>query len=119
MAVLRTAPAHHPFGGGTPRSGATNGCRNGNGRPNRCWSGRPWDVPGALGVSVPGELAVGDPVRARRFQAHALDLVGLVVGEVALEPEPLRRVLVGALPRQNVRGSAVEEPPVVADDHRT
>ena len=38
-------------------------------------------------------------------------------GEVALEPEPLAPVLVVALPRQDVGGDAVEEPPVVRGDH--
>src|SRR5215217_6877942 len=39
--------------------------------------------------SVAGELAVGGPVRTGGLGAEALDLVLLVVGEVALEPEPL------------------------------
>ena len=47
------------------------------------------------------------------FGAEALDLVLFVGLVVALEPEPVRL----ALPGQDVRGDAVEEPPVVAGDH--
>src|SRR5690349_1650489 len=54
--------------------------------------------------SVTGELAIGDPMRASRIRTQAVDLVLLVSVEVALEPEPLVRVLLGALPRQHVRG---------------
>ena len=55
-----------------------------------------------------------------RLRPEALDLVDLVVGEVALEPEPARyTVLVLALPGQDVGGDAVEEPAVVGDDHGT
>ena len=50
--------------------------------------------------------------------AQALDAVGLIGLEVALEPIPVARILVGALPRQNVRGDAVQEHTVVANDHR-
>lgn len=50
--------------------------------------------------------------------AQALDAVGLIGLEVALKPIPVARILVGALPRQNVRGDAVQEHTVVADDHR-
>src|SRR4051812_20497221 len=64
-------------------------------------------------LSVAGELPVGGPVRTRRLGAEPLDLVLLVVGEVALEPEPLALALVG----EDVGGHAVEEPPVVADHH--
>ena len=39
--------------------------------------------------------------------AQALDAVGLIGLEVALEPIPVARILVGALPRQDVRGNAV------------
>src|SRR5689334_7971109 len=69
-------------------------------------------------TSVAGELAVGHPVRPGRLDAEALDLVGLVGLEVALEPVPLRGVLLVALPRQDVGRDPVEEPPVVADDDR-
>src|SRR5215218_8149651 len=62
---------------------------------------------------VAGELAVRRAVRAGGLDAQPLDLVLLVVLEVALEPEPLRLALVG----EDVRRHAVEEPPVVADDH--
>src|SRR5829696_4080117 len=65
------------------------------------------------GPSVAGELAVRGAVRTRRVGTQPLDLVLLVVGEVALEPEPLRLALVG----EDVRRHAVEEPAVVADHH--
>src|SRR3954452_20536319 len=64
---------------------------------------------------VAAELAVRRPVRPGGLDAQPLDLVLLVVGEVALEPEPLGVALVG----EDVRRHAVEEPPVVADDHGT
>src|SRR4051812_4669024 len=63
--------------------------------------------------SVAGQLAVRGAVRAGGLDTEPLDLVLLVVLEVALEPEPLRVALV----RQDVRRHAVEEPPVVADHH--
>src|SRR6476660_598279 len=63
--------------------------------------------------SVPAELAVRRPVRAGGLLPEPLDLVLLVVGEVALEPEPLRVALVG----EDVRRHPVQEPPVVADHH--
>ena len=50
--------------------------------------------------------------------AKALDEVGLIGLEVALEPIPVARVLVGALPCQDMRGNAVQEHTVVADDDR-
>src|SRR4051812_31446608 len=83
------------------------------GRPVRTppLSPRPLRAGPREGLSVPGELPVGRPVRPRRLRAEPLDLVPLVVGEVALEPEPLRVALVG----EDVRRHAVEEPPVVAD----
>ena len=56
-------------------------------------------------------------VRAGRILAEACHLVLLVGLEVAFEPVPLGRVLVIALPRQDVRGDAVEEPTIVGDDH--
>src|SRR5690606_7955827 len=103
--------------GGTPsRSGSgagrrTRGRRDGRGPPGTCRSmGR---------RSVAGELAVGDAVRARGVGAQALHLVLLVGPEVTLEPVPLRGVLVVALVGQDVRGDAVQEPPVVGDDHGT
>src|SRR5438552_2853502 len=68
--------------------------------------------------SVAGELAVCDGVRPSRLGAEPLDLVLLVGVEVPLEPEPFGRVLVVALPRQDVRGDPVEEPAVVAGDNR-
>src|SRR5687768_15710173 len=63
--------------------------------------------------SIARELAVGRPVRTGRLGAEPLDLVLLVVLEVALEPEPPRVALVG----EDVRRHPVEEPPVVAHDH--
>src|SRR6516162_2988095 len=65
-----------------------------------------------------GELAVSHRVRTRSLRTKSLDLVLLVAVEVALEPEPSARVLVGALPREDVRRDAVEEPAVVRGDHR-
>ena len=55
--------------------------------------------------------------KAPRRSAESLDLVLLVGSEVALEPEPLPRVLVVALPGQDVGRHPVEEPPVVGGDH--
>jgi pimeloyl-ACP methyl ester carboxylesterase len=63
---------------------------------------------------VAAELAVGDAVRAGGLGAEALDLVLLVGLEVALEPEPVR----AALPGQDVGRDPVQEPAVVAGDHR-
>src|SRR4051812_2166061 len=65
--------------------------------------------------SVPSQLAVGDPVRPRGLGAETAELVLLVALEVALEPVPLGRVLVRALPGQDVGRHAVQEPPVVRD----
>lgn len=59
-----------------------------------------------------------DTMRLGRVLAQALDAVGLIGLEVALEPIPVARVLVGAFPRQNVRGDAVQEHTVMANDHR-
>src|ERR1700753_2827521 len=66
---------------------------------------------------VTRQLAVGDPVRTGGLDAEPVDLVLLVRVEVALEPEPLVGVLLGALPREHVGGDPVEEHPVVGDDH--
>src|SRR4051794_15414052 len=71
-------------------------------------------APAGRGGSVPAELAVRGPVRPCRLGAEPLDLVLLVVLEIALEPEPLRLALVG----EDVRRHPVEEPPVVADHDR-
>src|SRR5450756_2487126 len=68
-------------------------------------------------MSVPGELAVRDAVRAGGLDAEPLDLVLLVRSEVALEPEPAGPVVLGALVGQDVRRHAVQEPAVVRDDH--
>src|SRR5215203_4804107 len=75
--------------------------------------------PIAGGRLRPGEATVGDPMRAGRLDAEPLDLVGLVRLVVPLEPEPLRGVLVVALPREDVGRDAVEEPPVVGRDDGT
>src|SRR5688572_6658389 len=53
-----------------------------------------------------GQLLVADPVRLEGVVAEALLLVGLVVGEVALEPGDLGVALEG----EDVGGDAVEEP---------
>src|SRR3954469_22988827 len=68
--------------------------------------------PPAAAGSVARELAVRGAVRPRRLGTEPLDLVLLVVGEVALEPEPLVLTLVG----EDVGCDAVEEPPVVTHD---
>ena len=52
------------------------------------------------------QLAV-NTMRLGCVLAQALDAVGLIGLEVALKPIPVARVLVGALPRQDVRGDAV------------
>ena len=62
------------------------------------------------------ELAV-QAVRACGLLAQTGDLVLLVGLEIALEPVPIGRMLVVALPRQDVRGDAVEEPAVMGDHH--
>src|SRR5690349_8708884 len=67
---------------------------------------------------VAREPAVGHPVRTGRIDTKSFHLVFLVRGEVALEPEPLGLVVVVALPRQDVRAGAVEEPPVVRNHDR-
>ena len=69
--------------------------------------------------SVAGESAVCDSVRTGRVFAESFDLVLLIGFEVAFEPVPVRRVLLCALPGEDVRGHAVEEPTVVRDDHGT
>src|SRR5450631_2514229 len=66
------------------------------------------------GVLAAGELAVGRTVRAGRIGSESLDLVLLVRLEVALEPKPVRITFVG----EDVRRHPVEEPAVVAGDHR-
>lgn len=66
---------------------------------------------------VTRQLAV-NTMRLGCVLAQALDAVGLIGLEIALEPIPVARILVGALPRQNVRGDAVQEHTVVANDHR-
>ena len=51
------------------------------------------------------------------FFAQTFDLVLLIRIEVTFEPMPIARVFIGTLPRKNMRGNAVEEHTVVADDH--
>src|SRR5450432_25361 len=66
-------------------------------------------------VLAAGELAVGRPVRPGRVSSESLDLVFLVRLEVALEPKPVRITFVG----EDVRRHPIEEPAVVARNHRT
>ncbi len=70
-----------------------------------------------ISVSLARQLAV-NTMRLGCLLAQALDTVLLVGLKVALEPIPVARVLVGAFPRQDVRGNAVEEHAVVANHHR-
>src|SRR4029453_1095331 len=63
---------------------------------------------------VADQLAVGDAVGAGGLGAEAPDLVGLVVGEVALEPGDPAVALEG----EHVGGDPVQEPAVVADHDR-
>src|SRR5215510_7543418 len=65
-------------------------------------------------ASLAGEGLVADPVGRVGGGAQALSAVGLVVLVVALEPHHRAVVLEG----EHVGGDAVEEPAVVADDHR-
>src|SRR5688500_12081506 len=94
------------------RIGTNTVCLTDNTLPNGCRERR---APPAAARSVAAELAVGGAVRAGGLDAEPLDLVLLVVLEVALEPEPLGLTLVG----EDVRRDAVEEPPVVAHHHGT
>src|SRR6478735_4080811 len=91
--------------------------RGGPADPRRAIAGPPWR-PDRRAWSVPGQLAMGDSMRPGRVDAQPGDLVLLVVGEVAFEEVPLRLVLVGALPRQDVRAGPVQEPAIVGDHHR-
>ena len=65
---------------------------------------------------VAGELAT-NAMGLSGVLAQARDAVLLVRLEVALEPIPVTRIFIRALPRQDMRGDAVEEHAVVADDH--
>ncbi len=60
---------------------------------------------------------MGGAVRAGGLGTEAGDLVGLVVGEVALVPEPLRLIVVITLPGQDVGDHPVQEPAIVGDHH--
>src|SRR5215213_8892418 len=71
-----------------------------------------------LATLVAREAAVGHPVRTGRVDTKSFHFVFFVGGEVAFKPEPFGLVVVVALPRQDVRARAVEEPPVVGDDDR-
>ena len=55
-------------------------------------------------------------VRIRGSLAQAGHLVLLVRLEVALEPVPVVRMLLGPLPREDVGGDAIQEPTVVRDN---
>src|SRR4029077_13657069 len=77
----------------------------------RLVSPRAWRLPEAPG-SAAGEGLVAESVRGGGGGAAARPAVGLVVRVVALEPDHLAIALEG----QHVRGDAVEEPAIVADD---
>ena len=57
--------------------------------------------------------------RARGLWAEALNLVLLVCLEVTLKPVPVRRIIFGAFPSENVAGHAVKEPAVVSNYNST
>src|SRR5680860_172642 len=65
-----------------------------------------------------GNYADYETNKVERLGIEALDLVRLVVGIVALVPEPLGVVLVVPLPCQDVGRYPIQEPPVVRGDHR-
>src|SRR5437016_609000 len=67
--------------------------------------------------SAAGQLAMCDAVRTRGLRSQPLHLILFVALEVAFEPKPAGRILVGALPGEDVRGDAVQEPAVVRDHH--
>src|SRR5215203_1361268 len=85
---------------------------SGVGRPGRSSVGT-----SLMGRLSPRQSSVGGPVRPRRLSAETGDLVGLVVSEVALVPEPLGLLLGVTLPGQDVGRYPVEEPAVVGDHH--
>ena len=58
-------------------------------------------------------------VRRGGVLSQSLDLVLLVGFEVSFKPVPRCGVLIGTLPRENVRGNAVKEPTIVGDHHCT
>ena len=62
----------------------------------------------------PSERLVLDPVRLICLSAEFLATVLVVLGEVSEEPAHLRVALEG----QDMGGDPVEEPTIVADDHR-
>src|SRR5436305_13614542 len=69
----------------------------------RCAGLPVWRLPDR--PSLPGELAVGDPVRSGGLNAETFEFVVLVAFEVALEPGPPSRVAVA--PRRPTVHSAV------------
>ena len=58
-------------------------------------------------------------VRVCSSLTEAGHLVLLVRLEVALEPVPVVRMLLGPLPREDVGSDAVEEPTIMGDDDGT
>ena len=70
----------------------------------------------ALIDALSSEFSVRHPGGSGRLGTQPLDLILLVVTEIAFEPEPLALGHV-PFPRQNVGAGAVEEPPVVGDHH--
>src|SRR5579864_6164161 len=78
----------------------------------KCTGQEPGGSPCRLGL---GEALVADAVRLVGLGAEAPVTVGFVGLVVALEPGDLGVALEG----QDVRGDAIEEPAVVADDHRS
>src|SRR5690606_27658610 len=78
---------------------------------------RPPVVVGDGRWSVARQLPVRHPMRTGCLRTKPFDLVLLVPLEVALEPEPLRRVLLGTFPGQDVSRHSVQYPPVVRDHH--
>lgn len=78
------------------------------------------DSPGPVHAlrSVAGEPTMLRGVWTRSLRTKSLNLVGLVVSEVTLEPEPARdTILVLPLPGQDVGSNAVQEPTIVGDHH--
>jgi len=69
-------------------------------------------MPRRRAQELPRKLLVLQPMRNNGIRPQPPHLVGLVVLEVALEPFDVAFVF----ERQDMRGDAVEEPAVVADD---
>src|ERR1700757_3662875 len=66
----------------------------------------------AQNAGLSGKLLIFDPLRHDRVGAQASHFVFLVVLEIALEPLDVAIAFEG----ENMRGDAVEEPAIVADD---